>query len=238
MSIDSADSIYILDKGLARVTKWEEGDTYGRIVAGGNGTGSGAGHLNSPSGIFLERDSLTIWIADTGNHRIVKWMSSTTSLVVCGSYGRLDDQFISPRGLFVDQNASNTLFVADTENHRIQMWLPGSTSGITVAGQTGVPGSNLNQLSIPSAVVGNGPGIIYIADTGNNRIMRWLVNSSSGEMVAGSLTYGTLPSQFLLPYSIRFDSQQSIFVVDYANSRVQKFSVSCCKLQTARIHSL
>lgn len=230
ISIDSNGSIYILHSDLGRVTKWENGGlSNGKSVAGGNSTGNRIDQLNNPSGMFIEWNPFAIWIADTGNHRIVKWTSPSNSIVVCGGFGWDDNQFRSPSGLFVDSNGGGRFFVADTNNHRIQMWLLGATTGTTMAGQTGVPGNRLNRLWGPVSVSVDGNGILYIADTGNNRILRWPLNSNAGQVIAGDSTYGSFPDQFIFPYQFRFDSHGSLIVVDYANYRIQKFTIACSK---------
>jgi sugar lactone lactonase YvrE len=230
-SVDVSGNIYILDAGNNRVTKWTPGALNGIIVAGGNGKGSNANQLNSPYGIFIGLNTSIIWIADSGNSRIVRWESSSTGIIVCGSYGSGANQFNAPDGLFVDTSASNTLYVADTNNHRIQMWLPGATNGTTVAGQTGVCGTGLNQLCYPGSVTKDTNGNIYIGDSSNNRIMQWMIGSTSGVIIGGSSTYGTLPNQLYYPYMVRLDPSGAVIVTDSNNNRIQKFSISCGKFQ-------
>jgi sugar lactone lactonase YvrE len=135
--------------------------------------------------------------------------------------------------LFVDTNASNTFYVADTFNHRIQMWLPGATNGTTVAGQTGVCGTGLNQFCYPESVTKDSNGNIYIADGANSRIMQWMIGSTSGVIIAGSSTYGSLPNQLYYPYNVKLDPSGALIVADTGNSRIQKFSNSCGKFQTS-----
>jgi hypothetical protein len=231
MSIDGNGSFYILDGDSGRVIRWIEGASTGVIVAGGNGIGGNITQLDGAAGMFIDFSTLVIWIADTNNHRIVKWSSPTTSEVVCGSYGSDDDQFMYPEGLFVDTSASNTFYVADSDNHRIQMWLPGATSGKTVAGITNYYGNGLNQLWYPKTLLVDTNRNMFIVDAYNNRIMQWKIGSSSGVVIAGGVmaTADTLSSQLSYPSSINFDSNGSLFVADTANSRIQKFAISCRK---------
>jgi sugar lactone lactonase YvrE len=231
MNVDLNGNIYILDGGNNQVTKWTPGALNGTIVAGGNGEGSNANQLYYPYGMFIGLNTSIIWIADTGNNRIVRWESSSTGIIVCGSYGTEANQFYFPFGLFVDTSASNTFYVADTYNHRIQMWLPGATNGATVAGQTGVCGTGLNQLCYPQSVTKDTYGNIYIIDRSNNRIMQWMIGSTSGVIIGGSSTYGTLPNQLYFPYNIKLDPSGAGIVADTYNNRIQKFSVSCSKFQ-------
>ena len=230
ISLDLRRNIYILDATNYRVTKWAPGAVTGVVVAGDGNPGDSLRELDSPYGMFVEFNSSIIWIADTFNHRIVKWQSplSSIGIFVCGSYGSEADQFSYPSGLFVDTLASNTLYVADTDNHRIQLWLPGATSGTTIAGQTGVCGPALDQLCSPSGLTKDGHGYIYVADSSNNRIMKWMIGSTSGMIVAGDATYGVLPNQLNKPYNVKLDANGALIVVDTQNSRIQKFSVVPC----------
>jgi sugar lactone lactonase YvrE len=229
-SIDASGNIYIIDDTNACVTKWSPGYSTGILVAGGNGQGATLTKLNGPQALFVEPNTSIIWIADTYNCRIVKWTSPSTAILVAGgACGSKPSQFNYPAGLYVDTSASNTLYVVDTDNHRIQMWISGSNNGTTVAGQTGVAGSALNQLSSPVSLIMDKNGSMYIVDTGNYRIILWTLGFTSGVVIAGVDTFGTLPNQIYYPLSIRFDSSGALIVADSGNNRIQRFSVVCCK---------
>ncbi|CAF1147652.1 unnamed protein product [Adineta steineri] len=235
MGMDANGNIYVLDGTLARVTKWTPGSTSGILAAGGGPFNDYFdGHVDSmsqPGGMFIEPQSMFIWITDTNNSRIVKWVNSSTALTVCGSYGSNSNQFISPKGLFVDTTANNTLYVVDSGNHRVQMWLPGATSGITVAGITGYYGTGLNQLWNPLAVVVDSNQNMYIADVKNNRILQWKVGASFGVSIAGTILYN--------PSGISFDPNGSLFVADTNNNRVQRFAIYCpINISTTTISSV
>ncbi|CAF4338070.1 unnamed protein product, partial [Adineta steineri] len=51
-------------------TKWNQDAI---TVAGGHGRGNQLNQLNQPRGIYVDDDDHSIYIADTGNHRIVRW---------------------------------------------------------------------------------------------------------------------------------------------------------------------
>ncbi|CAF1246558.1 unnamed protein product [Adineta ricciae] len=233
ISIDSNGAIYIVDHGNNRVTKWPPGATNGTVVAGGYGSGSNVNQLSYPYAVFVSYNSSSIWIADTGNHRIVRWDFAITGSVICGGYGSGANQLLYPYGVFVDARASNTLYIADTHNHRIQKWLPSATSGITVAGQTSICGNGYNQLCYPVSVVGDSNGYIYITDSFNSRIMRWMLGSSYGTVATGSSTVGVLPNQLNYPNYVGLDATGALIVVDTYNNRIQKFSVVCAPCMNA-----
>ena len=225
--MDNSGNVYVVDPGNARVMKWTPGAVVGSIAAGGNGLGSGTNQLSSPDGLFLDPATSIIWIADTYNHRIVRWSSPSSSTVVCGSYGTNANQFNYPRGVFVDISNSNTVYVADTANHRVQKWLSGASSGTTVAGQTSVSGNGFNQLYFPQTVIVDTNGNLFISDSGNNRIMRWAAGSNYGLPVAGGAGFGSRPNLLNGPQGLRFDPTGALVVADFQNHRVQRFAVSC-----------
>ncbi|CAF1165287.1 unnamed protein product [Adineta steineri] len=232
MSIDTNGNIYILDGTLSRVTKWTPGSTSGILVAGGAPfVDYYDGHMDNisgPGGIFMAPESSFIWIADTNNSRIVKYVNSSTALTVCGSYGTNPDQFNYPLGLFIDTTAGNTLYVVDSGNHRIQRWLSGATSGTTVAGITSYYGDRLDQLWDPTAILVDNNQNMYIVDSSNSRILKWKVGASSGMIIAGNEPFGgQTSSQLWYPNSISFSSNGTLYVADTENNRTQRFSISC-----------
>ncbi|CAF1395627.1 unnamed protein product [Adineta steineri] len=230
VSGDLNGSIYILDRGNTRVTKWTSDGINGIVVAGGNVTGNAANQLNYPSGIFLDVNTLFIWIADTGNSRIVRWESPSTGIIVCGSNGTDSNQFFKPFGLFVNTSDSNTFYVADTYNHRVQMWLSGANNGTTIAGRTGISGSDLSLLYYPTSILGDTNRNIYILNFGTGSIVKWAIGSTSGVLIVGTLSIGVSSNQLYNPYNFKFDSIGSFIVADTSNNRIQNFSIVCTNI--------
>jgi sugar lactone lactonase YvrE len=101
-------------------------------MAGGNGAGSALNQLHFPSGIFLDDDS-NLYIADGFNHRIVKWISGSSSgQIIAGDNegGNRSNQFHYPTSLTIDKNG--TMFVVDGGNRRIQRWYKNANQGETI----------------------------------------------------------------------------------------------------------
>lgn len=191
-------------------------------VAGGNGEGSAANKLNSPTSVYVDANG-NIYVADADNNRIQKWAPGATSgVTVAGGNGEgsAANQFSSPKGVFVD--ASGNIYIADASNNRIQKWAPGGAKGKTVAGGNGA-GSNANQLHYPTGVFVDANKNIYIADLLNNRIQKWAPNSTNGVTAAGGNGYGSAANQLANPKSIYVDVQKNIYIADYSNYRIQKW---------------
>merc|ERR1711964_679206 len=96
-----------------------------------------------------------------------------------------------------------------------------STVGITVSGGNGL-GNNANQLIGPVGVAVDQKGNIFIADTDNHRIQKWMKNSTVGITVAGGNGQGNNANQLKYPDGVVVDEKGNIFIVDTNNNRIQK----------------
>ena len=104
-------------------------------------------------------------------------------------------------------------------------WYPNDTSGIVVAGGNGA-GSKYNQLNNPQAVYVDLFGTVYVADYNNHRIMKWRKNTTNGTLVAGiSGSAGTSPAHLYHPSGIYFDKNGDMYVSEFLNDRVQRFTI-------------
>lgn len=103
-------------------------------------------------------------------------------------------------------------------------YLQGTSTGVLVAG-TGIGGSALNQLATSGFryLYVDSSENLYIADSNNQRIVRWANGASTGVIVAGNGTFGTSLSQLTTPYGIWVDSSASIYVAEYGSHRVTKW---------------
>ncbi|CAF5009560.1 unnamed protein product, partial [Rotaria sp. Silwood1] len=100
--------------------------------------------------------------------------------------------------------------------------------GIVVAGGQG-GGNGLTQLSYPLGVVVDELGTIYVADAGNNRIMRWTKGATQGSVIVGGNGRGEQSNQLNRPIGLLFDRHGNLYVVDNGNHRVQKFNMESNK---------
>ena len=153
----------------------------GRIYAMGSGNGTliayegeeavavASGHLGAHD--VGEAADGSIWVADAGNARLVKYSPDLELLQV------LDDPkfgFIGPRYLDVDE--FGRLVVADQDAHRILMIDPDGPDGGTLIGVlgTGVPGKGPNLFDDPEGVEVH-ESRYYFSDSDNNRIVRYVL---------------------------------------------------------------
>jgi DNA-binding beta-propeller fold protein YncE len=73
--------------------------------------------MESPKGLHVDAQGF-IFVADTGNHRIIKFDSKGKFLMQWGTYGNGLGQFNLPSALASD--GSGEVYVVDKENNRLQ----------------------------------------------------------------------------------------------------------------------
>ncbi|CAF0948625.1 unnamed protein product [Didymodactylos carnosus] len=163
-----------------RVEKWKIGSSSGVQLGV---------ECRSCLGISVDKQK-NVYMSESDRHRILKWSPETNDTIVVA--GRTDERggtgeyLSSPAGIYVDRT-SGALYVADSQNNRIQKWVKNAQTGITVAGSNAdSPASDAASLTDPSGVlVDEETNIVYVVDSLNNRIQRWLFNASKGDTIAG-----------------------------------------------------
>jgi len=159
-----------------------------------------------------------VYIADTGNNRIVRTADILGSnWASIGKLGSGANQFNSPWGVAVD--SSGKIYVSDSGNCRIAR-MDNMTGANWIS--YGTCGSGTEQFSNPEGLWADSAGKIYVADTGNNRIVRMDDISGTNFTSLGTLGNGT--GQFSSPAAVTTDSAGNIYVADNANARVVEFS--------------
>ncbi|CAF1073877.1 unnamed protein product [Adineta steineri] len=96
-------------------------------------------------------------------------------------------------------------------------------SAITVAGGN-KDGKKLNQLCFPNGMFIDNDKSIYIADSGNDRIAKWRLNSNTGQIIVGGNGKGNQNNQLDRPIDIIFDKKNNSFIIsDIGNKRVIRY---------------
>ena len=162
---------------------------YGVTVAGGNGQGAGINQLSWPHRLFLDNNQ-HLYIADFGNHRVIKWnLGSTVGQIVAGGNGRggRNDQLNHPHGVVVDRGR-DSIFISDFYNNRIVQWsLQGARSGKTIISGVHSTGLTMDE-----------QGFLYVSDWNRNEVRRWRVGENQGTLVAGGNGQGNRLNQFYI----------------------------------------
>ena len=77
------------------------------------------------------------------------------------------------------------------------------------------------KLNNPTAVAANELGDVYVADTGNHRIVRFFNPKSNLNFIRAIGGKGSLPGRFLSPRGLVMDSNHMVYVADTGNHRIQ-----------------
>ncbi len=124
--VDKAGNIYVDDAANNRIQKFPPNSTSatdGVTIAGGNGFGSAANQLSTPSSIWGD-DAGNIYVADINNERIQMFPPGSSSFTpgetVAGGNGQgfAANQFSGPNVVWGDNDGH--LYVSDVGNNRIQ----------------------------------------------------------------------------------------------------------------------
>lgn len=177
------------------------------------------GSVNDPKGITTDVAG-NVYVADTKNHRVVKYDRFNNFLGKIGSQGSAPGKFFNPSSVIVD-NATGNLYVADTGNNRIQQF---DTNGAFIR-VIGSFGSGTSQFSQPYGVAFSN-GSLYVTDSGNNRVSKF---TASGSPLGSFGSAGSGNGQFNNPTGIAADSAGNIYVSDtnftssWNSGRIEKF---------------
>ncbi len=238
---------------LTSTTKYEEStgnviETQSPAASGGDAsvpavfasqfgsTGSGNGQFKEPKAEVVT-SSGSIDVLDSGNSRVQEFSAAGVYQAKFGSWGTGNGQLESPSAMAGDSKGN--LWVADTGNNRIEEF---NAKGEYVA-KFGSEGTAGGQFKEPRGIaIGPGAlGKIYVADTANDRIE---IFSKEGEFLeafgfgvsngeskferctsachAGIAGAGV--GQLNLPRGLAVSQEESIWVADTANNRIQGFN--------------
>lgn len=177
--------------------------------------------LNTPAGIAVDPFGL-VYVADSGNHRILKCSSDGAILDSWGTLGSQDTCFNLPMRIAIAAQdvglPDTTLFITDYNNNRIVKY---NSSGKYI-GQFGIIGLEPGQLHQPIGIcIDHKTSSVLVADTFNNRIQRFDYN---GKFMAAYGKQGTAKGEFNQPWDVAVDDAGNFYVADTNNHRVQKFN--------------
>lgn len=234
--------LYISDKFNYRIRRINRSS--GRVTtvagsgvsgAGGDGGQAPAAQLSLVSDIALGTDG-SLYIAEFGLHRIrrVDKFGIISTIVGTGVAGFSGDggdaasaTVNTPMGIAIGPDGS--LYIADTGNNRIRRVSPDGAIA-TIAG-TGVPEFSGDGgyapaagLNAPGGVAIGRDGIIYIADSGNNRVRKVAVNGAITTIAGnGSAEFSgdnaeAISAGLSRPFAVEVDARNVLYVSDGGNT--------------------
>lgn len=221
-------TLYIADRYNHRVQKYFKDSSIGITVAGqaNSTTCKTLQCLYNPSTIILD-DGENLYIADSGNNRIVLWKrgASVGQLSAGTGAGNASNQFLTPYNIARDMQ-TGALYVSDYRNHRVMRYLTtGNNSGDLVAGGTDA-GNDTYHLNYPMGIsYESTSNSLLIANKQVNNIVRWRIGDNHWTLVVGSIngSSGNSPILFRNPYGFTMDPMGNLYVADSNNQRIQVF---------------
>ncbi len=185
--------------------------------------GKAEGQFSNPKGMAVARDG-SLYVVDTGNHRVEKFDASGKFVSAIGGQGNIQGQMQEPWSVAVAPDG--TLYVADTWNHRIQKFdatgkfqlLWGQFGDVGPQGGPDKP----TLFYGPRAVAVDAEGNVWVVDTGNKRVVKF---DDNGQPLTVYGSSGTSAGQFSEPVGIAVSAKTGeIYIADTWNHRVQRFS--------------
>jgi len=179
VAVDASKNVYVVDYGLV-VSGIPVGHRVQKIAPNGTATvwgsyGTGNGQFRNPVGIALDSDG-SFYVTDYGNDRIQKFNASGQYITQWTSPGPGPGEIAGPAGIAVD--ADHNVYVAEGgdlfekathTNFHVQKF---DSSG-TLLTSIGSPGGADGQFVNPLGVTLDGNGVMYVADSRNNRVERF-----------------------------------------------------------------
>jgi sugar lactone lactonase YvrE len=223
VAVASDGTVFIADRGADRIVKIAPLASTWTLLTSSVGAGDGLDQVNEPTSLTIDAND-NLYISDAGNNRVLKWaFGASAATVVAGTstVGSGLNQLNYPAQTAF--GADGEMYVADAGNNRIMRFDtqgPGVT-GTVVAGD-GTSGADLAHLSAPLGVAvgaGSNPDI-YVADTDNHRVIKFVQGVTDGVVVTGDGTAGSDEWHLNRPSSLLL-SGTDLYIVDSENHRVQ-----------------
>ncbi len=248
IAFDASGNLFIADAAAHQV--WEATLGGALVLVAGTGVQGYAGdggpgvsaQLNQPQGLAFGPDG-TLYIADTGNHRVrmlgssglISTFAGTGTAGAGGDSGKaIAAQLRGPTALAVDGDGA--LLICDTGNHRVRRIAAGVIGTFAGTGEQGFAGdggpAGAARLDSPSGVAIAADGRVFLADTHNQRVRvvdtSGTIGSVVGTGVRGFGGDGGAAQMALLssPRGLAFDSRGNLLIADEGNQRIRQVNAA------------
>lgn len=195
-----------------------------------------ASRFSDPYGVAIGPRG-TVYVADGGEANRIRTIApdGTVATLAGGSEGFIDGigsgaAFHTPSAIALDHEGN--LFVADTGNHAIRKVAPDGS--VTTLAGNGSPGyldgvGRAAQFNGPVGIAVDAAGIVYVADTYNDRIRR-IGKDGSVTTLAGSgapafFDGPALQSAFDTPSALAVGLDGTLYVADTGNHAIRRIGV-------------
>jgi sugar lactone lactonase YvrE len=211
VAADQSGNLYISDTDHNRVRKIDASGVItlfagtGTAGFGGDGGPAAKALLNLPYGLAADSAG-NIYVADLGNNRVRRIAADGTILTIAGSgkSGSMGDggtateaQLHSPRNITLD--TAGNLYISEFEGHRVRQVTPtGQISTVAGTGTAGLSGdggpATAAQLGYPAGLALDNHGTLFVADSQNQRIRRFVPGGRISTLLGGTAWTPPTPS--------------------------------------------
>ncbi len=212
-----------------------------------NKGGISADSLNTPEGVTIDSNG-NLYIADISNNRVLYYPAGTTTATRVygqagsfttntGSSGTVSASTLaSPKGVLID--SSGGVYISNSG--RVLYYPSGTTTATVVYGQQGsfttntsnIAGVTANSLLGPTGLALDSSNGLYVADSGNNRVLYFPSGTTTPTRVYGQL--GSFTNSIVDPRNVTadtlnnptglaLDKNNGLYIADSSNNRVLYF---------------
>lgn len=210
--------------------------------------------FNGPNGVLFDNRNGKIWVADRGNHRVLRFSSTNAYInggdaeLVIGqpdfttnTSGLSATKMNNPICVVIDGNG--TLWVSEYGNNRVTRWddPDNLVNGDTADGVLGQPdfvtnsaATSQNKFSGPAGIFVEANGTLWVSNFNIHRLLRFqnaatLPNGSNADLVIGQPdfvtgTAGLSATKMNNTNGVYVDWLGNLWVSEYTNRRVLKFN--------------
>lgn len=211
--------VFISDARNARIQVFDHDGNFKRQFGTRR---KGPGQLGRPMNLTIAHN--TLYVADYWNDHIAVFALDGTPTKTIGHSGSGPGEFDSPGGVAIAPNGD--LFVADFYNQRVQQLRPDGRS-VRQWGETRKTGAWAGEFNYPTDVALGPDGSVYVADGYNDRVQVFSPDGDFSHKWGGPFAmniFGPFKGWFATVTSIIVDKTGNVFVADFYNHRIQKFS--------------
>ncbi|HEX4435787.1 MAG TPA: hypothetical protein VH061_03225 [Solirubrobacteraceae bacterium] len=177
--------------------------------------------FNAPSGVAVDPAG-SVYVGDRGNARVARLWGDGTPLAEIGGPGALGGAGLSGNIAIAVSGTDQETFVADAGHNRILVYGPEGTLRARwgADGGSGAAGAGQDDFEHPQALAVDAAGNVYVADTGNDRVVKL---NSGGSVIAEWGDRGGGDGRFRSPTGIGIDAAGNVYVLDSENNRIEEF---------------
>jgi sugar lactone lactonase YvrE len=223
LALDSSGRLWVADTDNNRVLRFDNALTkpngaaadgvLGQSDFGNSGLASTQSGMNGPAAVCVDSTG-TLWVADTGNNRVLRFANAATKANGANADGVLGQPSFTSTAITIPDNASSMnqpsglcadssghLWVADTNDARVLRFDNAATEADSngapadhVLGQVsltnGSSGTSAQLLSSPANIDIDPTGLLAVSDKNNKRCLLWANAASLGDGANASFVLG------------------------------------------------